>query len=490
MQRLLNEAERAVLDLREARRILDVGAGLGQMTRTLARAAGPGALVVGVERDPLQIAEAIRQAELDRRGRARGAAAGRGRTPAPAVRRVGDLRRGPRPLHPGARPGPPGGGEADGGRGTAGRPVLLIDDDHEALRLWPPAPPALQRRLGGVLAELYAPWVRSARGPSPPGPAARGGGARHPRDHGVLWRVRGQRHVRARGRQPAEHLRGKRAWPRRGRPPGGRGDGCGAPRARGLACPSRRDALVLPALCQRPTSRSDPTTGSRFKAWARSGLGPRSTPGPAPRARSHRDPRREGARGRGASLGGPPERPADREPRLVPERVEVAPEEHPGLVVVVAATTQLDVGDGGFASRRVGLHVVELQEAVLGAAAAVRPHEGAAAQVAQPDRALDLGRDVARSGRSVAAAAPTGRGFRVAANFFFATSSSSGGERPVEDGRFVSRGDGVPQQVLGQPQLLQGLGPDRDLQAVTLRGEGPDRRPGPSGRHDPGRGRR
>src|SRR5262249_58916350 len=48
MQRLVNEAELGVVDLSGARAILDVGAGLGQMTRALARAATPGARVVGV----------------------------------------------------------------------------------------------------------------------------------------------------------------------------------------------------------------------------------------------------------------------------------------------------------------------------------------------------------------------------------------------------------------------------------------------------------
>jgi SAM-dependent methyltransferase len=63
MQRLVNDAELGVMDLSGAHRILDVGAGLGQMTRALARAAGRGARVIGVERDPRQIAEANRQAE-------------------------------------------------------------------------------------------------------------------------------------------------------------------------------------------------------------------------------------------------------------------------------------------------------------------------------------------------------------------------------------------------------------------------------------------
>jgi cyclopropane fatty-acyl-phospholipid synthase-like methyltransferase len=46
MQQLVNEAELQVLDLAGAERILDVGAGLGQMVRALARAAGPSAHVM------------------------------------------------------------------------------------------------------------------------------------------------------------------------------------------------------------------------------------------------------------------------------------------------------------------------------------------------------------------------------------------------------------------------------------------------------------
>ena len=57
-----NEAELAALDLEGVTSLLDVGAGLGQMTRALARKLGPGTRVVGVERDTRQRAEALRQA--------------------------------------------------------------------------------------------------------------------------------------------------------------------------------------------------------------------------------------------------------------------------------------------------------------------------------------------------------------------------------------------------------------------------------------------
>jgi SAM-dependent methyltransferase len=59
---LINEASLRELALKGGERILDVGSGLGQFTRAMARAARPGGRVVGVERDLQQLAEAIRQA--------------------------------------------------------------------------------------------------------------------------------------------------------------------------------------------------------------------------------------------------------------------------------------------------------------------------------------------------------------------------------------------------------------------------------------------
>src|SRR5437588_7610824 len=62
---LINEASLRELALRGGERILDVGSGLGQFTRAMARAAGPGAQVVGIERDARQLAEAVRAAKED-----------------------------------------------------------------------------------------------------------------------------------------------------------------------------------------------------------------------------------------------------------------------------------------------------------------------------------------------------------------------------------------------------------------------------------------
>lgn len=59
----LNRPSLHELHISNEKRILDVGCGLGQFTRAMARAAGPGSAVVGIERDPLQLAEARRLAE-------------------------------------------------------------------------------------------------------------------------------------------------------------------------------------------------------------------------------------------------------------------------------------------------------------------------------------------------------------------------------------------------------------------------------------------
>src|SRR5688572_10362459 len=75
---------------------------------------------------------------------------------------------------------------------------------------------------------------------------------------------------------------------------------------------------------------------------------------------------------------------------------------HPRLVVVVPPATELDVLHGGRPAHRVRLDVVELDEGARRAAASVLSDEGAAAEVAEPDRAFDLGGHVAGAGLGVA----------------------------------------------------------------------------------------
>ena len=60
---LLNERSLSALSVQGGERILDVGSGLGQLSRGMARAAGSAGWVVGVERDPDQLGEAQRLAE-------------------------------------------------------------------------------------------------------------------------------------------------------------------------------------------------------------------------------------------------------------------------------------------------------------------------------------------------------------------------------------------------------------------------------------------
>ncbi|HEX5050320.1 MAG TPA: methyltransferase domain-containing protein [Planctomycetota bacterium] len=179
LQQLLNDAELELLDLSEVHSVLDVGAGLGQMTRAIARRAGPGVRVLGIERDARQREEAARQA----------AAAGEAR--------LVEMRAGSAlalPLEPGER------GSFDLAHArfllehvtdpqavvnemvAAVRPggrIALLDDDHDLLRLWPDEPtvarawevywrsyerigcdPLVGRRFAGLLASAGAEVVR------------------------------------------------------------------------------------------------------------------------------------------------------------------------------------------------------------------------------------------------------------------------------------------------------------------------------------------
>src|SRR5262245_13231923 len=60
---LLKSRSSEAIGLVGGERILDVGSGLGQLTRAMARAAGQ--TVIGIERSEHQIAEARRQAALE-----------------------------------------------------------------------------------------------------------------------------------------------------------------------------------------------------------------------------------------------------------------------------------------------------------------------------------------------------------------------------------------------------------------------------------------
>ena len=140
MQAILNDAELEALDLRGVRSLLDVGAGLGQMTRALAGRLEPGARVVGVERDARQLAEAERLAEAaGEAGLVELRAGDAEKLPLTDEERgsfdlaharfllehVADPLAVVREMVAAVRPG--------------GR-LVLFDDDHELLRLWPVCP--------------------------------------------------------------------------------------------------------------------------------------------------------------------------------------------------------------------------------------------------------------------------------------------------------------------------------------------------------------
>jgi len=59
---LLNESSLRALGLAGGESVLDLGCGLGQLARAMARATGPRGRVVGIERDAGQLAEALRLA--------------------------------------------------------------------------------------------------------------------------------------------------------------------------------------------------------------------------------------------------------------------------------------------------------------------------------------------------------------------------------------------------------------------------------------------
>jgi SAM-dependent methyltransferase len=148
---LLNAATLRAIALAGGERVLDVGAGLGQLTHALARAAGPAGFVLGVERSPEQLAVA-------RRARAEPGAA-------PVDLREGDART--LPLQPAewgsfdvahARfllehvPDPEAVVAAMARAVRRGGRIVLADDDHDVLRLHPAVP---------GFAEVWQAYLRS-----------------------------------------------------------------------------------------------------------------------------------------------------------------------------------------------------------------------------------------------------------------------------------------------------------------------------------------
>jgi ubiquinone/menaquinone biosynthesis C-methylase UbiE len=149
---LLNEASLRELGLQGGEAVLDVGSGLAQFTRAMARAAGLSGRVIGIERDPAQLAEARRQAaaagETDLVEMRQGDALDLPLRDAEwgtfdivharyLLEHVPDPLAVVRTMVRAARPG--------------GR-IVVADDDHDILRLWPEPP---------GLTSLWQAYIRS-----------------------------------------------------------------------------------------------------------------------------------------------------------------------------------------------------------------------------------------------------------------------------------------------------------------------------------------
>jgi SAM-dependent methyltransferase len=65
MNRLLNQNSLREMELRRGDKVLDLGSGLGQLSREMARHVGPTGQVIGIERSREQIAAAVKLAEAD-----------------------------------------------------------------------------------------------------------------------------------------------------------------------------------------------------------------------------------------------------------------------------------------------------------------------------------------------------------------------------------------------------------------------------------------
>lgn len=150
MNELLNATSLAEIGVEPGARVLDLGSGLGQLTRGFARAAGSHGFVVGVERSPEQLAEALAQARHEGEAGAVDFRLGDVLAPPLAEDEWGSfdvvhgrfiLEHVPDPLavvRTMVRAASPGGR------------LVLEDDDHDVLRVWPEVP-GLERMWGAYL---------------------------------------------------------------------------------------------------------------------------------------------------------------------------------------------------------------------------------------------------------------------------------------------------------------------------------------------------
>ncbi len=141
MQSLINQRQLAAMDLRGVRRVLDVGSGLGQMTRAIAKRLSPASTVIGVEQSAVQLAEAHRQADLERDAHLVEFRQGDALDLPLAASELGsfDLVHARFLLEHVSNPLEVVRQMARAAR-VGGR-VVLVDDDHDLLRLWPECKP-------------------------------------------------------------------------------------------------------------------------------------------------------------------------------------------------------------------------------------------------------------------------------------------------------------------------------------------------------------
>jgi len=116
------------------------------------------------------------------------------------------------------------------------------------------------------------------------------------------------------------------------------------------------------------------------------------------------------------------------------------------FVLVVGTAAELDVLDRGLAAHAMRIDVMEFDKRPLVAPPPALAHESAATAVTQPDRALNLGRDIAAAGIGAATGPwPLRRRELLPSHVF-----EQRRQRPIDDLRNISSRDGVPEQVLGQ----------------------------------------
>ncbi|MHC4845104.1 MAG: SpoIIE family protein phosphatase [Planctomycetota bacterium] len=159
LQGLLNASSLRQLAINGGERVLDVGSGLGNLSRAMAR---KGATVLGIERDAAQIAESRRQAEASSEGHLIEVRQGAAASPPLSDDEWGsfDIAHG-RFILEHVRD-PQGVVDAMMRAVRPGGRLVLEDDDHDVMRLWPELPEfdALWRAYIGAYEDLGAdPYV-------------------------------------------------------------------------------------------------------------------------------------------------------------------------------------------------------------------------------------------------------------------------------------------------------------------------------------------